>query len=446
VWGFYLGVRIPVVFIAPETSPGSYTGALGGPPLISDWLSREVSRFTYRLKSELPGVEVVTYIVKNPEEAKRVVEEERGSVGFVVVILHCWSGGATRVFLETGKPVILVAEAYGGGGEFLLEYGRAVSEGRPVVGISVRNLDSDIVLRKVKLLEVLQRLRETRVLFVTINTEWFKNIARVLKERLGVDSIIVDGRDFVERYYRSVDEREAERYASKWISEARSVLEDRVDEVFKSAKLYLAMKRALEDYKAQAIAVDCISLYDARVLDAWPCLGYMQLWLDGYVAVCEADPLSAITLLVAWYLAGKPGFISDPVLDQERGEVVYYHCYAPINMVKDKRSAYTITPAHLYLKRASVQVDLPVDEEITAALVNPLEKVMLLHRGRAVKNELCIHACATKLVAKSNVEALAKNWRYTWHRVVFYGDLVEDFRDLATLLGFKVVREDENAG
>jgi len=34
-------VRILVVFVAPEVTPGSYTGALGGLPLIKDRFEKE---------------------------------------------------------------------------------------------------------------------------------------------------------------------------------------------------------------------------------------------------------------------------------------------------------------------------------------------------------------------------------------------------------------------
>lgn len=437
-------LRIPIVFVAPETSPGSYTGALGGPPLISEWIEKERSKIIYKLNTALPDARFIYYTVTNAEEAKKIVDAEKESIGFVVVLLHVWSGGATRVFIESGKPVILIAESYGGGGEFLLEMRRAVEEKRRVVGISVRDLDNDIVIRKIKLLYTLHKLSSTRILFVTIDRERIEYFKKILGEHFGIEAIYIDGREFAEKYYRVADEEEARRIVLEWVSGAERVLEDRFEDLLKAAKLYLAMKRILQEYKAISIAIDCIYLFDKKILDAWPCLGYMKLWLEGFVPVCEADPYSAAILLVMWYLAERPGFISDPVLDQARDEVIYYHCYSPINPFGGNvKVPYIITPAHLGVKRASVHVKLPVNEVITVAQFVPEQRIMTIHRGKTIGNEYSLHACATKLVAKTNTRNLARNWLGGWHRVVFYGDFTDDLRDLATLIGYSVLEEDK---
>jgi hypothetical protein len=437
-------IRIPIIFISPETSPNSYTGALGGPPLIREWLEKEMHKLIYVLRNNFSDTDLVFYVVKNVDDAVKVLDSEKDSIGFVVVLLHTWSGGATRVFLESGKPVILIAESYGGGGEFLLEYGRAVKENRPVIGISIRDLDDEIVIKKIRLLKVLARLKMTRILFVTLNIDWFRKISSLIHDLFGIEPVVIDGREFVEKYYMKTDDAEAEKYMREWIKNADRVYETSHIDILKAAKLYIAMRKALEDHKADSIAVDCINLYDSKVLDAWPCLGYMQLWLDGYVPVCEADPYSAVMLLIIWLLNNEPGFISDPVLDYKNNEIIYYHCYAPINPLGGNiRVSYSITSAHLGLKKASVHVDLPVNQIITAAQIIPDQKTIIIHKAKTLRNEFSSHACATKLVATSNVKALARNWRWTWHRVVFYGDFAEDIKDLARLIGFKVIEEDK---
>lgn len=435
-------VRLPVVFIVPETSPGSYTGALGGPPLIQDWFDEKTGSLLFKLRSSLPGVELVVYRVASVVDAKRVLDIEKEAPGFLVVLLHTWSGGATRLFIESGKPIVIIAESYGGGGELLIELGRALREGRPVVGVSLRDLSDDLVVRKARLLLVIEMLKRSRVLFVMSDRERFDSAKRLLGS-FGVEALFLDARDFVEKYYMTIDRKDALIWSEKWVEDAHAVYENIYEEIVKSARLYLAMKRALQDHGAVSIAVDCINLYDAKILDAWPCLGYMQLWLDGYVPVCEADPYSALSLLIVWYLRDLPGFISDPVLDMSKDEVVYYHCYAPINPLGGRsRVRYTITPAHLYLKRASVYVELPVERDITALQVIPEERTLVIHRGRALRNEPGVHACATKLVARTNTRAIKNRWVGPWHRVVFFEDLVDDLRDLAALLGFRVYEED----
>jgi hypothetical protein len=69
--------------------------------------------------------------------------------------------------------------------------------------------------------------------------------------------------------------------------------------------------------------------------------------------------------------------------------------------------------------------------------------MFIVHRGKAVGDEHSIHACSTKLVAKANVDTLARSWRYTWLRVVFYGGLVNDVEDFTTLICFIIFGEDK---
>lgn len=239
-----------------------------------------------------------------------------------------------------------------------------------------------------------------------------------------------------------------------WIEGAMAVEERDLSEVLNSARLYLAMRRAAEELGAAAVAVDCISLYNSGLLRAWPCLGYMQLWYDGGVApVCEADPYSAIPILIGKYLLGRNGFVVNVGgMDEEAGgEFIYHHCYAPTNPPHGGRpeAGYVITTAHLGgSKHASIHVKLPpVGEPVTAVGFNPEERELYIHVSNAFINEHRPEACATKLVARGgDVRAAAGgNWRSRgggWHRVILYGgDHSAELEEFAALLGLRVVRE-----
>ncbi|MGC9015049.1 MAG: fucose isomerase, partial [Thermoproteota archaeon] len=213
------------------------------------------------------------------------------------------------------------------------------------------------------------------------------------------------------------------------------------------AKLYVAMKKVAFDYRVDAIALDCIVLHNTNLLDAWPCLGYMELWNDNIIPICEADAYSGAVLLIMKYLANRPGFISDPSLDDLTNEVIYYHCYAPLIPYGSKgcRCPYVITPAHLGAKNASVHVELPVNETITAIGFSPEERTLVVHTAQAVRNEFSPYACAVKLIGRTETRTLAKTWKYRagWHRVVFYGDWRKELKELSALLNLKFVEEDK---
>ena len=50
-------------------------------------------------------------------------------------------------------------------------------------------------------------------------------------------------------------------------------------------------------------------------ITAYPCRGFFQMNNDGYIGACESDLKSTISMLIMAYLTGRPGFISDPVID-----------------------------------------------------------------------------------------------------------------------------------
>jgi len=444
--------KIAVGFIVPPE------GAIGGSPYSEKWFSEKKQKVLDKLHTMFPDIKFVTYDIRNVNDVSDFLDRESDSIGYLIFILNCIAG-LIRPILYSGKPVIMIGETYGGSGEFLLEYSSAKEEGRPVLGVVTRNIDDERVLGKVRLFKVIYKLRNSKILFIVspaerllMNLEYPLSVdlyssIKALQTVSGITPILLDVREFVKKYYQHVDEGEAKKVAEKWVKNAMRNYEEDNEEIVKSAKLYLAMRNAIKDYEANAIAVDCIVLYNSGFLDAWPCLGYMELWYDGIVPICEADAYSAFSLLAMRYLADRPGFISDPSPDNLKDEVVYYHCYSPTCPygVAGKTCPYTITPAHLGSKHASVFVELPINEEITVVGFIPEERVLTLHTAKAVSNEFSSYACATKLVGRTNTCALINNWRKRagWHRVVFYGNWREELKDLATLLGLKVIEEDK---
>jgi len=445
--------KIGLGFIMPAE------GAIGSPPESLKWFERKKDEVVKALTSAYPHLTFRVHEIRSPEDVSSFLKEEADSVGYLLFVLNCIAG-LVRPILFSGKPVIMIAETYGGSGEFLLDYPTAIKEGMPVIGMIVRDVADKAVIERVKLLEVIHKLRNSKILFVVSSSEKallemeyplsvdLYSYLKSVQAAFGITPILLDAREFVEKYYKKVSDAEARVIAERWIKRAKDNLEE-TSEIIKSAKLYLAMKRAVKDHQVNAIALDCIVLYRSGLLDAWPCLGYMELWNDGVVPVCEADIASAVLLLTMKYLADRHGFISDPSPDNLRGEVIYYHCYAPLCPYgsSGRPLPYVITRAHLGVKRASIYVEMPVNETVTAVGLAIEERKLTVHTAEALSNEFSEHACATKLIGKTNTKALIKNWerRSGWHRVVVYGDWREPLRELASLLRLKFIEEDKEA-
>jgi L-fucose isomerase-like protein len=351
-----------------------------------------------KLSKMYPEINFVTYDIRTASDVEKFLKEEGES--YLLIVLNSIAG-LIRPILYSHKPTVIIAETYGGAGEYLMEYSRALEAGMPIVGIVTRDITSENVLKKIELLEVICKLRRSKILFIVspsekflmeleypLSTDLYSSI-KSLQAITGITPIILSIQEFIDKYYKKVEESEAKAIAEKWINNAKKNVEKNTEEIIKSAKLYIAMKKAAFDYKVDAIALDCIVLHNTNLLDAWPCLGYMELWNDNIVPVCEADAYSGAVLLIMKYLADRPGFISDPSPDDLTNEVVYYHCMAPLIPYGSKgcRCPYTITPAHLGAKSASVHVELPTNETITAVGFSPEERTLVVHTAQAVKNE-----------------------------------------------------------
>ena len=449
-------IHIPVGFVM------SPYGAIGEAPYSLEWFNKIKQNVMQRLKELYPYIDFSYYDISTMDDVHNFLTKESNAPGFVIFVLQSLPG-VLRPIIYSGKPTVIIAETYGGSGEYLFEYSRAREQGFPVIGISTDDVASESVLKKVKYIEVIARMRGAKVVFIVgpdvkqyIEGEYplsadifstFRSIASIT----GIIPVVMDVVEFREKYYDRVSMDEAEKIADVWIKNAEAVQEPLREEIVKSAKLYIALKNLVRDLNAVAVAVDCIVLYGSRAkvryLDAWPCLAYMQLWYDNVVPVCEGDPYSAVVLLMGKYLANLHGFLNDPGINEVKGEMVYYHCYAPTNPHGSPKPEvpYIITTAHLGAKHASIHVKLPINEPITAVGFDPEEKALTIHSGKAIRTELSPYACATKLIASANTKEIAKKfrWRLGWHRVVFYGDHVEEFKELATLMGLRVIEEDK---
>ena len=396
------------------------------------------------VKENLPEIEFVAKLVQSREDVEKALKEIGEVDGYVVYYIGIWLG-ATEIILKKNKPTILVDDLYAGSGEFLLEYSRAKKKGYPVLGVAASNI-KDIV-KYIRLLGVVYKFKSSKIVVITdrkISDEY----KRMLKETYGLTLIQYLSSD-LNKIYEETSDKEAEYWKEQWISEAERVLEVSEEEIFKSAKMYLALKKIIEKEKANAITVDCLTLVYGGKIPAYPCLAFFQLNNEGYVATCEADIDSTATMLLVKYLTERPSFVSDPVVDLSSDQVIYAHCVAPSKVYgPEGPSAKYILRTHAEDRSgASVQVLMPLGEKVATVKLNLREKAMSIHSGRIVANVEEEKACRTKVAVETNAYSILENWNrevdFGWHRVTVVGDYRRDFISVARLLGLKVIEEDK---
>lgn len=98
-------------------------------------------------------------------------------------------------------------------------------------------------------------------------------------------------------------------------------------------QIYEALKSVIEANGVDAFTIRCFDLLSS--LKNTGCLALAKLNAEGYIAGCEGDIPSMLSMLVSRAVSGVSGFQANPSrIDTEKGEVVFAHCTIPLNMVE----------------------------------------------------------------------------------------------------------------
>ncbi|MBM4154755.1 MAG: hypothetical protein FJ221_06960 [Lentisphaerae bacterium] len=414
-----------------------------------------------------PGVEFVqARLMDNPAEAAEVLKGDAEVGGYLVCLQGLgWRNDVVKL-CGTGKPTLVVDNLFGGSGLFLTRMPQFMGAGRPVDWVSSsRDEDLAASARHFAMLrdgkspaEIAAAFRATRRGATPAVADWTcaadpvpaPDLGKALEELKKTKLLIVGGRKGRDPFFKATaevtgvefvgvpfeemsaacaaaDAGAARAFAERWAAGAKKVVEPSPEDLRGAGTMYVAMKALLERHGARGISVNCLGGFYGGHLTAYPCLGFSQLNDDGFVGGCEADALSALTMAVMGAVTGRPGYISDPVIDTSKSAIVYAHCVA---MTKPfgpggPASPYFIRSHSEDRKGACVQSILPVGHMTTTLEISPQAKQVLVHRAKTIGNNDSDLACRTKLEAqvKGSLEKLTEEWRPGWHRVTFYGDL-----------------------
>jgi hypothetical protein len=144
------------------------------------------------------------------------------------------------------------------------------------------------------------------------------------------------------------------------------------------------------------------------------------------------------------------------VFDTSRDEVIHAHCVSATKLrgIGGEASPYMVRSHLEDHKGASMQVLAPSGEAVTVAKFADARRLMI-SMGEALGNVDSERGCRTKIRTRvSHSERLLANWAATLtpgpgmpgtrdllHRVVFYGDHMQEVIKLGRLLGFQVIDE-----
>jgi len=357
--------------------------------------------------------------------------------GILAFNLTSTVGHLLSAITDFGFPTIMFSQPYSGhdwsGVAGLQKAGKKVDV--------LASSDYRDILKGLAIFRTIRRLKETKILYLR-NGGASEQYVKDARQNVGPEIISINHKRLVDAY-NTIDPREAELDADAWIKGALKVVEPTREEIIKSSRLYLAMKKVLREEGARGIAINCLGLFYRGVLPAYPCLGFSRLNSMLRAGMCEADLNSTLTHFIFTYLIGKPGFISDPVIDTATNTVIHAHCVAATKMDgPDGPEDPYIIRSHLEDdKGAALQVKMRIGQVITAAKLINLD-TMLISTGKIIDTPDVNRGCRTKITTEvANAQKIMENYTGGLHRVIFYGDHVREIKRLARFMPFKVVEE-----
>lgn len=445
-----------------------------------------MDRITNTLKEACPRFEFVTSMADGEEAAKKILEEDKTANvdGYLVYQMNAWNR-VVQTIAASGKPTLYADFQYGGSGGFLVYTAGFLRAKTPNFGFVASSRMEDLVaavrcfrvvkrggsmadfvaatakarqertpkpgdmtcrpdkVDALKPKDCLARMKESKIL--TVEKGWH-NMDEAVKKEMGIEVVQVPFKD-LNTAWEAADKDESKAIADRWQKNAKKVEGVSPETLEQSGAMYVGMKNLLKKHGANAITINCLGGFYGNHIHAYPCLGFHELLNEGLIGACECDLRSTATMVTMTALTqGRPGFISDPVIDTASRQIIYAHCVASNKPFGPKGQAnpYEILTHSEDRQGASLRSVMPAGYMTTTVEFRPDTKVVLFHRGKAVASVDDDRACRTKLAVEpvGDIEKLFTEWdQWGWHRVTFYGDLKEPVFALADAMGWKVLEE-----
>ena len=442
-----------------------------------------MGRINRELTQRCPGFEFLPSLATGAEQAKKILEaDQTASIdGYLVYQMNCWNQ-VVQTIATSGKPVLYADFQFAGSGGFLVYTSAFQRKKTPNVGFVASSKIGDLAaavkcfdvvkqggsvaqfvaatvqaraqstpkpgnlactadpVKTIAPEECLRRMKASRILAVRDQN------AGPAEPQLGIPMDWVSFAE-VNDAWKAADKDESRAVADRWQKNATLVEGVSRETLETSAAMYLGMKAVLKKHEANAITVNCLGGFYGGHIHAYPCLGFHELLNEGLIGACECDVASTSTMVAMTHLTqGRPGYISDPVVDTAKRQIIYAHCVAHNRAFgpEGPTNPYQILTHSEDRQGASVRSVLPLGYLTTTLKFDQGRKQVVFHRGKAVANDPDDRACRTKLCAEplGDIEKLFTEWdQWGWHRVTYYGDLKEPVFALADALGYKVVEE-----
>jgi L-fucose isomerase-like protein len=231
----------------------------------------------------------------------------------------------------------------------------------------------------------------------------------------------------------------AESDAKKTHHEVTSkILELTSEERIRDGRIFLALKRLVEENKLDAVAVKC-----------WPelrftsCFALSRLSDAGIPGGCEGDVNATVTMLAPQRLTGHPVFLCDVFhLDEKKNTILTYHCGAAASSLASNKREISIRK-HAQGIGATVEFPIKPGRVTIARMGSCAGKYrMFIASGEAIPTKQIVRGNPLEVRLDSKVDDFLKTVTsrgIEHHMLIVHGNWTEILNEMCEIAGFESI-------
>ena len=301
------------------------------------------------------------------------------------------------------------------------------------------------------LLWVRKAVSETRALVLTAGgqpTFGIQSLIRdpeVLRQRYGFEVIKLPFREIF-KYMDQITDEEAKPIADRIINGSKETKVN-TDWFINDVKYYLAAKKMMDIYDCNAFSTACHELCTSEIPQErkfTPCMCHSLMKDEGIPSGCEEDLNALLAMTILQYAARRPAFMGNP--NHETDELLRIHHAVPalcMNGYGTKPLEYKLWAFTGQGFGGKLQVDFTENEQdhVTLARFNPAGDTVCVKVGQVLRSEYDEVYCSPYYYiqmddARRYMHHLAG---FGHHQVLVFGDYMQELKDLAEIMNFKVL-------
>ena len=354
------------------------------------------------------------------------------------VIIFVITGGTERLIAEVAKKArfsIIIAHKGMNSLPAAIE-AKSLLNYLGINAVLLKNTESDAISKAIKSLKVLNAFPK-RLALVGDPSPWLiyssrNEVIDFLKEKLDAEIINISLDELIKKYISINDSLVYDELPKKLKSPVPKTLEYR--EVVKAFKLYLALKKLLEEAGTKVFGIRCFDLITE--LNTTACLPLALLNSEGYVAGCEGDIMALTSMIIGAKISGRPTFMGNLVW-VDKDEVILAHCTSPLSLV----SRYELMTHYESGIGVGVRGYMDEGSEVTLFKFDPLVmEAKILEGVIRGSGEVVQEGCRTQFIIKatSGTPNYLLDKPSGNHYVLINGHFRKELKYIAGLLGFTV--------